>query len=190
MEKKRKVYAPFSLTSEAGVGQTPVEGYIDVNQVIYPTVSTGTVNENGNWTGIKTSDSEFFNLQKDLAIADNGEILSNKVINMFNYDILMLALKVSRAGNYEFGILQGGDADDAYFNLKPVSTAQALRATVRTDSNTNAFTTLLSDQETISDTNTWLIYKINDLKGFKLKYRVTNQSGGNSDMETAIMRIL
>ena len=59
MDKKRKVYAPFSLTSEAGVAQTPVEGYIDVNQVIYPTVNTGSVNENGTWTGVKSRDSEF-----------------------------------------------------------------------------------------------------------------------------------
>ena len=59
MDKKRKVYAPFSLTSEAGVAQTPVEGYIDVNQTIYPTVNTGTVNENGTWAGVKSNDTEF-----------------------------------------------------------------------------------------------------------------------------------
>ena len=40
MYKKRKAYAPFSQTIEAGVAQTPVEGYIDVNQTIYPTVNT------------------------------------------------------------------------------------------------------------------------------------------------------
>ena len=44
MAKERKAYAPFSLTSEAGVAQTPVEGYIDVKQQIYPTVTTGTIN--------------------------------------------------------------------------------------------------------------------------------------------------
>ena len=52
MERKRKAYAPFSQTSEAGVAQTPVEGYIDVNQTIYPTVQTGVVNENGTWVGV------------------------------------------------------------------------------------------------------------------------------------------
>ena len=72
MEKKRKVYAPFSLTSEAGVAQTPVEGYIDVNQVIYPTVSTGTVNENGKWVGVKASDTEFIGLTKAVAISNGG----------------------------------------------------------------------------------------------------------------------
>ena len=56
---KRKAYAPFSLTSEAGVAQTPVEGYIDVEQKIYPTVATGTVNENGKWEGVKSDDTDF-----------------------------------------------------------------------------------------------------------------------------------
>ena len=61
---KRKAYAPFSLTSEAGVAQTPVEGYIDVEQNIQPTVATGTINENGKWAGVKSSDEEFFAITK------------------------------------------------------------------------------------------------------------------------------
>ena len=44
MSKDRKVYAPFSLTSElGGVTQTPVEGYIDVEQRIKPTLTVGSV---------------------------------------------------------------------------------------------------------------------------------------------------
>ena len=72
MDKKRKVYAPFSLTSEAGVAQTPVEGYIDVNQTIYPTVNTGTINENGTWTGVKSNDPEFMGFTKAIQVADSG----------------------------------------------------------------------------------------------------------------------
>ena len=71
---KRKAYAPFSLTSEAGVGQTPVEGYIDVEQKIYPTVQTGVVNENGKWVGVKASDTEFRNFTSDVLIANGGSI--------------------------------------------------------------------------------------------------------------------
>lgn len=190
MEKKRKVYAPFSLTSEAGVAQTPVEGYIDVNQTIYPTVSTGTINENGTWTGVKSNDSEFINLQTDLAVGNGATIISNKVINMQNYDILMLAIKVSNAGNYVFELLLGGDVDDGYYNLKPVNTAMTLKSTLRTDSATNTFDSVLSDTENLNTGAVWFVFKINDLKGFNLKYKITNSSGGASNMETAIMRIL
>ena len=76
MDKKRKVYAPFSQTSEAGVTQTPVEGYIDVNQTIYPTVSTGVVNENGQWSGVKSDDDEFEILGTELAVPNGQEILA------------------------------------------------------------------------------------------------------------------
>ena len=75
MAKERKAYAPFSLTSEAGVAQTPVEGYIDVRQEIYPTVSTGTINENDKWTGVKSSDSEFLGLSKAEAIPSGTDVL-------------------------------------------------------------------------------------------------------------------
>ena len=72
MDKKRKAYAPFSLTSEAGVAQTPGEGYIDVNQSIYPTVNTGTINENGKWAGVKSDDNEFFAFTKHVAVPNGG----------------------------------------------------------------------------------------------------------------------
>ena len=62
---KRKAYAPFSLTSEAGVSQTPVEGYIDVEQKVYPVISTGVVNEFGQWTGVVANDKAFIELQID-----------------------------------------------------------------------------------------------------------------------------
>ena len=76
MARKRKAYAPFSLTSEAGVAQTPLEGYIDVDQQIYPTVNTGTVNEKGIWTGIKSSDTEFFGFTKAEGIPGGATFLA------------------------------------------------------------------------------------------------------------------
>ena len=190
MARKRKVYAPFSLTSEAGVGQTPVEGYIDVDQQIYPTVATGTVNEKGIWTGIKSSDSEFIDFQTDLAIADNGEIISNKVIDMYGYSRLNIAIQVSRNGNYFFELLFGGDVDDRYLNLQPIVTQRAPKATIRTDSSTNAFITLLSDQEDLDVADVWKVFQVNDLQDFKLKLKITNQAGGNSNIQTAIQRLV
>ena len=74
MEKKRKAYAPFSLTSEAGVGQTPVEGYVDVNQMIYPSVDTGVIDENGEWKGVKANDKEFIAFTKDETIPNTGDL--------------------------------------------------------------------------------------------------------------------
>tara|TARA_B100000161_G_scaffold124836_1_gene88558 strand:+ start:2879 stop:3451 length:573 start_codon:yes stop_codon:yes gene_type:complete len=190
MEKKRKVYAPFSLTSEAGVAQTPVEGYIDVNQTIYPTVNTGTVNENGTWTGVTANDSEFINLQKDEVIADGANIISVNTIDMFKHDIVMFALKVSNAGDYNVAFMvSGSENNDKYFNLNPVNTNITAEATVRTDSQTHVLDHIFNDTIPMS-ADVWHPVKINDCKGFKLIARITNNSGGNSNIEHAIMRIV
>ena len=190
MAKERKAYAPFSLTSEAGVAQTPVEGYIDVVQKIFPSVNTGTINENGRWSGVKSDDVEFFDFQTDLLIADNAEILSNKPIDMYGFNRLNIAIQVSRAGNYFFELMFGGDVDDRYLNLQPITTNRQPKATIRTDSSTNAFITLLSDQESLDEADVWRVFQVNDLNGFKLKLKITNQSGGNSTIQTAIQRLL
>ena len=41
MARKRKAYAPFSLSSEAGISAAPGRGFIQVDQEIRPTVDTG-----------------------------------------------------------------------------------------------------------------------------------------------------
>jgi hypothetical protein len=191
MDKKRKVYAPFSLTSEAGVAQTPVEGYIDVNQTIYPTVSTGTINENGTWTGVKSNDNEFIGLSKDLAIAHGADILTQTTIDCANYNNLMFALKVSNAGNYALSLLVSGTetGDDSYYNLKPTNTNFFAYSTLRTDSSANLLDQLLV-AENAYDADVWNVVKIDEVKGFKFIMKVSNNSGGNSDIETACMRII
>jgi len=191
MDKKRKVYAPFSLTSEAGVAQTPVEGYIDVNQTIYPTVSTGTINENGTWAGVKSNDTEFRNFQTDLAVAGGGgEVISNVPINMYGFSKVNLAINVSRVGDYFFETIFGGDVDDRYLNLQPINTGGSLKSTIRTDSGTNVFSSIVSDQETLGSANVWQVFQINDIGNFIFKFKITNQTAGTSDIQTAIQRLI
>jgi hypothetical protein len=187
---KRTGYAPWSLTREAGVQSATVNGTIDVPQFCQPTIDTGVIDEKGNWKGVKASDEVFIDFQTDLAIADNGEIISNKVIDMYGYSKLNIAIQVSRLGNYFFELLFGGDVDNRYLNLQPIVTDRSPKATIRTDSSTNAFITLLSDQEDLDVANVWKVFQVNDLQDFKLKLKITNQSGGNSNIQTAIQRLV
>jgi len=191
MDRKRKVYAPFSQTSEAGVTQTPVEGYIDVNQTIYPTVNTGVVNEKGIWSGVKSNDSEFIELQKDEAIANGAEVLSNRAIDMTHHDLLMFAVKPSNTGNIKLTLLLSGTetGNDSYFNLRPIKTDQAAATTLRTDSSTHNFDFIL-DYTQSYEADLWQVYKINDCRGLKLIMKLVNNSGANNDIEQAYMRIL
>jgi hypothetical protein len=192
---KRKAYAPFSLTSEAGVAQTPVEGYIDVEQKIYPTVNTGTVNENGTWAGVKSSDSEFIGLTKAEGIANGGEVLfpdtnNHPSINCEGFTAIQFALKVSATGSYAITTVTGPDTE-GFLNLTPTEAGVQLRIT---DPNGTGFENVLDDGgESIGTANAWRIFTIarNRLLGqINIQFKVTNNTGGNSDIEFAYRRLV
>ncbi len=191
MTKQRKVYAPFSLTSEAGVGQTPVEGYIDVSQDIQPILTTGSVNENGKWIGVKSSDDNFIGISKALSVANGGTVLfpdttSHPFIDMSDFTNLFFAIKPGNTGNFAFRAVMGPDTEP-FANLNPVNAAADLRVCVASTTMSDAFV----DTETCT-ANVWNIFYIGDrLAGQKnLQFRVTNNIGGATNIEFAFMRLL
>ena len=190
MVYNRTGYAPWSLTREAGVQSATVDGTIEVPQYIQPVLDTGFVDEKGNWKGTRSSDEVFKDFQTDLAIANNGEIISNKVISTYGFNFLNIAIQVTRAGDYFFELLYGGDDNDSYLNLNPIATSGTLKSTIRTDASTNAFMTILSDQESIGTANAWFVFQVNEIGGFQTKLKITNQSGGNSNIQTAVQRLV
>ena len=192
MEKKRKVYAPFSLTSEAGVTQTPVEGYIDVNQVIYPTVNTGTVNENGRWTGVKSSDSEFIGLSKAEAVANGATVLfpdtnAHPSINMDGFTEMFIAIKTTRQGDYAIEAVFGPDTVP-FANLSPVNSGVEPRGNEDFSSQIEA---LVKDSAETLTADVFDIFKIDRLRDQRnLQFKITNNAGGNADLEFGFMRLV
>ena len=196
MEKKRKVYAPFSLTSEAGVAQTPVEGYIDVNQTVYPTVTTGNINENGKWTGVKSDDPEFFGFTKHVQVANGGSTVSPDTgemnfIDMTGFNDLMIAMKPSVAGNYKIVAIMGPDTN-RFANLSPVATGENLRGNSFPASTDDIAQLLNQSTEAYDTADAWKILYIHSrLKGQKnLQIQIVNNTGSASDMEVAFMRLV
>ena len=192
MDKKRKAYAPFSLTSEAGVAQTPVEGYIDVNQSIYPTVNTGTINENGKWAGVKSDDVEFFGITTHLAVSNGGVTLSPDTnqtnhIDMTGFRDLYIAIKPTNAGNFAISAVMGPDTN-RFANLEPVAAAAELKGAVAR----NDLDNILVDSNDGLAADVWNIFYIqNRLNGQKnMQFKITNNSGGNSDIEVGFMRLV
>ena len=193
MDKKRKVYAPFSLTSEAGVAQTPVEGYIDVNQAVYPTVNTGEINENGKWIGVRSSDSEFIGLTKAEAVANGGEVLfpstnNFPAIDMTGYKDIFIALKPTRSGEVAIQAVMGPDTE-RFANLSPVKSGFNLRGADALDS---SLENMLLDSGDSLTADLWTILIIKDRLAEQklLQFKVTNNSGGNSDIEFGFMRLI
>ena len=195
MAKERKAYAPFSLTSEAGVAQTPVEGYIDVRQEIYPTVSTGTINENGKWTGVKSDDSEFIGLSRAESVANGGEALfpdtsTRNHIDMSGFNDVMLAIKPSAGGNCVISAVMGPDTV-RFANLEPVASGNTLKGV--TETNTATFTNLLSDSSESLTVDVWNIFFAGrqQLKGQKnMQIRIVNNSGQANTIEFGFMRLV
>ena len=195
MDKKRKVYAPFSLTSEAGVAQTPVEGYIDVNQAIYPTVNTGTVNENGTWAGVKSNDTEFMGFTKGVAIADQGEFLvpstnNHPSINMEGFRHLQFVLKASSTADTQIFARAGPDTEKC-LNVS-LRAGQDLRiAAIGDPANDVGFAVALSDtSETIYDE--YVLFTVYDrLKDQNnIQLLIKNVSGSDRDYEFGFRRLV
>ena len=195
MDRKRKVYAPFSQTSEAGVTQTPVEGYIDVSQMIYPTVSTGVVNEKGQWSGVKSDDTEFIGITKHVGVSNGGETLSPDTgdlnfIDMSGFNDMFIAIKPTRAGNCAIKAVMGPDTN-RFANLSPVNSGSVLSGNVTTET-TTGLGDLFHDAAESLTADVWNIFYIHrDLAHQKnMQFSITNNAGGISTIEVAFMRMV
>ena len=192
---KRKAYAPFSLTSEAGVAQTPVEGYIDVEQKIYPTVNTGTVNENGTWAGVKSDDVEFLGLSRAEAIANTSNALFPDTpdfpsIDMSGFQHLVIAIKPTENGDHAIRAVMGPDTTP-FANLRPVVANAMLRGAISAET-TPAIVDLLGDNAETLTADAWNIFTIqNSFVGQKnMQIRIQNNTGSINTIEFAFMRLV
>jgi hypothetical protein len=195
MPYERTGYAPWSLTREAGVESATVDGTIQVPQYVYPNLDTGFIDEKGVWQGRKSSDRDFIGFTKAEGVANTGEVLfpdTNNFprINMKGYRNIVLGVRVSRTGNYATRAVMGPDTQP-YANLSPVNAASPILNNIDggpKDAWTDAFND--SSQEFTQDV--WNIYPIYDVlvDQENMQFKMTNNSGGTSDMEFAFMRLL
>ena len=192
----RKVYAPYSQSGE-NVSQTPLEGYIEVQQKVIPTIETGFVNENGLWIGNVSSDNEFI-IYSDEAIANNAHILTPSVnadgswpLDMTGYTDIQIAIRPSNAGNYAILAVMGPDSI-SYANLNPVDAAADLFGALRQDAgDVTTLTKLFNDSAQALIADVWNIFTISTLRNQKLlQFKVTNNSGDISTIDTAFMRLV
>jgi len=197
MDRKRKVYAPFSQTSEAGVTQTPVEGYIDVNQTIYPTVNTGVVNEKGQWSGVKSNDTDFKIFGKDEQVPDGSIILvptgnadPDNFIDMTGFEDILIALRVSNGGNYKIDAVMGSDVY-SFANLSPINAAKRIEIAGRFDVPASLQTAFYDSSQALT-ADVWDVFNLQGMLSNQklLQFKVTNNSGGASDIEFAYMRLV
>jgi len=199
MVRNRKGLAPWSLAREAGIESATVDGTIEVPQYVQPVLDTGFVDEKGDWKGAKSSDKDFIAFHIDEAIANGGTILTPDVnadgtwpLDMTGYKDLFLAIRPSNGGNVKIEAVMGPDAQ-SFANLNPVNAAAILKGTIPERLVVNApLVNIFVDEAESLTVNVWNIYSLkNDLTGQKLlQFKITNNSGDISTIETAFMRIV
>ena len=198
MAEKRTGYAPYSLTREAGVQSATVNGTIDVIQEIRPTINSGFLDEKGDWKGIKSSEEIFHSFGKDVGIPNGGEILSPQQLgdrwplDMTGFNDLQIAIKPTNGGNYAISAIMGPDTN-SYANLNPVNPASLLISNGYPQQQYHSdFETIFQDGAQSLTADVWNIFIITEiLKHQKLlQFKIVNNSGGESDIETAYMRLV
>jgi len=194
---KRKAYTPFSTSSEAGVTAAPVEGYIDVDQEVKPTVDTGFIDSKGIWIGHVTSDKQFI-IYKDEAIANTGTILTPTAnadgtwpLDMTGYYSVMIAIKPTNGGNYALTAVMGPDSN-SFANLSPVNAAATIEVAPDLWNVSTGLVSAFNDGSQALTADVWNIFNIMTvLQNQKLlQFKIVNNSGGISTIETAFMRLV
>jgi len=197
MPYDREGYAPWSLTRKAGVQSATVDGNIKVPQYCQPTLNTGFVDEKGDWKGVKSSDEQFFAFTKDVAIPNTAEILTPSEradgswpLDMTGYRDLTIAIKPTNGGNYAIEAVMAPDTL-SYANLRPVNPAATLRRSDPNHSPPDLENAFVDSAEALT-ADVWNIFMIySSLANQKLlQFKITNNSGGETTIETAYMRIV
>ena len=196
MPYERTGYAPWSLTREAGVQSATVDGTIQVPQYIQPVLDTGFVDERGNWKGIKSSDETFFISDPSGEIANGGEVLfpntaNADFIDMTGFTDLTIAIKPSNGGNYTLATVMG-PATHRYANLSPVNAGEGLKVAYDGDGTDAGLLDAFYDgTETIS-ADKWSVFMIKGrLSNQKLlQFKITNNTGGASELDFAYLRLV
>jgi hypothetical protein len=198
MAQKREGYAPFSIERQAGVQSATVNGTIDVVQEIRPTLTTGFIDERGDWKGLKSSEEQFHSFGVDEAIANGASILAPQIasgtiwpLDMTGYNDLFIAIKPSNGGNFGIVAVMGPN-DLSFANLRPVNPDSTLRGQWNGIGNESDLENLFLDASEALTVDVWNIFmiqgRLSDQK--LLQFQITNNSGGESDIETAFMRLV
>ena len=192
MVYNRKAIAPWSTEREQGIESATVDSNIETPQYLQPVVNTGTIDLNGNWIGNATSDRVFKIDAAHLAIANGGDVLVPQAqpdfIDMTGYTDLFIAIKPSNGGNYAIVAVMGPDTN-TFANLTPLASARTLRI-FEDQSATSESAVNQSAEDCQSDL--WNIFGIQGrLANQKnLQFKLTNNSGGNSDITFAYLRVV
>jgi hypothetical protein len=197
MAEKREGYAPFSIEREAGVQSATVNGTIDVVQEIRPTLTTGFIDERGDWKGLKSSDEQFIAFGVDEAIPNTGTITQPQrvgdaderwPIDMTGFDSIFFAINPTNGGNYAIEAIQG---PENFANLGTVNAGSIITIKDRRGAAASLQSAFVDSAQSLT-ADVWNIFQVQGVLANQklLQFKITNNSGGESTIQTAFMRLV
>jgi len=189
-----KEYTPWSRESEDGLITSAVDSHVSVSQNVVPALNVGTIDKlSGKWNGVTVSDSIFLVDPVHAGIPNGATVLSpqqadHEYIDMTGFSDLFIALKVSNA----LSAVMGPETYN-YANLNPVNAASALLGATFSSGMNAGFDNVIVDSSESLTADVWNIYAILNgrLANQKLlQFKITNNSGGNSDIQFAALRVV
>lgn len=194
----RKSIAPWSERVTEGLIDQPIDSQILASQTLRATVDTGFIDQTGTWKGVVSSDAIFGIRQTDIGIANGGTFLTPSKnadntwpLDMTGYNDLFIAIKPTRGGNYAVNAVMGPDSL-SFADLSPVNAATVLRGASLPQNATADFQPLFEDGSQTLSADVWSIFILQGVVAHQklLQFKITNSSGGSSDIDTAFMRIV
>ena len=196
----RKSNSPWGSSYKEGLPSTAVNDTVDIDQNVRATISTGVIDvATGQWEGIVTSDKQFLIDATHEAVANGADVLSpqksdHEYIDMTGYNTILLAINPSNAGDYALSAVM---APNTYMfaNLTPVNANGILKGLINSDTtsshNQNMNNLYVDTAETLV-ADVWNIFMIESrLANQKLlQFRITNNSGGPSNIQFATLRVV
>jgi len=104
---------------------------------------------------------------------------------------LFIGLKVSNGGNFAIDAVMAPDTN-SFANLNPINAAATLKGNVTNESAGDNLYVLFDDGSEALTADVWNIFYISDrLANQKLlQFKLTNNSGAESNIELATMRVV
>ena len=110
---------------------------------------------------------------------------------MTGFNHIQLAIRPTNGGNYAIDAVMGPDTD-SYANLNPVNAAAGLRIATDGEPSDEGLYAAFQDASEAITADVWNIFMIQGrLANQKLlQFKITNNSGGSSDIEVMYLRIV
>jgi len=190
-----KEYAPWSRETSDGLITSAVDSHVRVDQNVVPALNVGTIDKDtGVWTGVQLSDTLFKGFTTHTVPNGASELFpvdeTTSNINMTGFSDLFIAIKPTVAGSITISAVMGLGTN-TLGGLTPLNAAAVLRIVGPSRNDQDDFQPVVTTNETLVD-NVWNIFQIIERASNQknMQFLLTNNSGGESTIEFAYLRMV